>query len=249
MPFMATIASHPVAGYDPRSELKVYAALKTLQDDWHIIHSVAWLGPRRNRVGDGEADFVLLHRTHVIIVIEVKGGDVDMRNGRWFSEDRHGRVNDIVIDGRGLTDINASLSRVLAHWRQTASLSAGELQKVVQALAPTVSVKRTLADVAHDADAGFLKLTQYQVRAFGMTRRTPRAVVFGGAGTGKNGVGVRKGAAAQRSGKLGPAHLLQRALGSSIGRRYLARWHQNGDVSFPLYGHCQVGWSFGTQGL
>lgn len=240
---MATVVSHPVAGDDPQSELKVHAALKALQDDWYIIHSVAWLGPRGNRVGDGEADFVLLHQTHGIVVIEAKGGGVDMRNGRWFSKDRHGRINDvknpfeqattskvnlhkwlkgrlglhvptchavafpdvtyalelgpaaptdIVIDNRGLSDIDASLTRILAHWRQTANLSAAELRMIVQALAPTVSVKRTLADAAHDADAGLLKLTQDQIRAFGMTRRTPRAVVFGGAGTGKTVLACEK---------------------------------------------------------
>lgn len=92
---MAITISYPVAGYDPQSELKVHAALKALSDDWHIIHSVAWLGPRGNRLADGEADFVLLHRSFGIVVLEVKGGGVDLRNGRWVSEDRHGRVNDI----------------------------------------------------------------------------------------------------------------------------------------------------------
>lgn len=240
---MAITISYPVAGYDPQSELKVHAALKALSDDWHIIHSVAWLGPRGNRLADGEADFVLLHRSFGIVVLEVKGGGVDLRNGRWVSEDRHGRVNDIknpfeqattskvnlhkwlrgrlglyvptchavvfpdityalelgpaapteiVIDGRGLSEVHISLARVLDHWQQKASLSATDTTRIVDALAPTVTVRRTLADAAHDADAGLLQLTQGQVRAFAMTRRTPRAVVFGGAGTGKTVLACEK---------------------------------------------------------
>lgn len=52
-------------------------------------------------------------------------------------------------------------------------------------MAPTLSVKRTLADAAHDTETGLLELTKGQIRVLAMTRRTPRAVVFGGAGTGK----------------------------------------------------------------
>lgn len=240
---MAIIVSHPVAGYDPQSELKVYAALKALPDDWHVIHSVAWLGPRGKRIGDGEADFLLLNPSVGAVVLEVKGGGVEVQNGRWVSEDRHGRVNDIknpfeqattskvnlhkwlkdrlnlyvptchavvfpdiayslelgpaapteiVIDGRGLSNIEASIARVVNHWRQEAKLSSQDVAAITKALAPTVSVRRTLADAAYDSDAGLLQLTQDQIRAFAMTRKTPRAVVFGGAGTGKTVLACEK---------------------------------------------------------
>ncbi len=233
---MATTISHPVPDYDPQSELKVYSALKSLDDGWHILHSIAWLGARGSRISDGEADFVLLHEDHGVIVVEVKGGGVDLVNGRWISEDRHGHVYqiknpfeqatasksnlhkwlkervglsvptchavafpdikhtlelgpacpaEIVWDRQDIPSLAQALSRTLAHWRQSASLSSADVRNVIDALAPTVSVRRTLADAAHDADAGLLQLTNDQIRAFAMIRRTPRAVVFGGAGTGK----------------------------------------------------------------
>jgi len=240
---MATVVSYPVAGYDPQSEVKVYGALKNLPDDWSIIHSVAWLGQRGNRKVDGEADFVLLHPSFGVVVLEVKGGGIHLRNGRWVSVDRYNRVNDIkdpftqattskanlhkwfkeclklyvptchavvfpdisypqalgpsapvdiVIDRQGLRDVPTSLERILRHWQQTANLTESDTTRIISALAPTVSVKRTLADAAHDADADLLQLTQGQLRAFAMTRRTPRAVVFGGAGTGKTVLACEK---------------------------------------------------------
>lgn len=240
---MATTVSHPVAGYDPMSELKVYSALKSLDDDWHILHSIAWLGARGGRASDGEADFVLLHKDHGIVVVEVKGGGVDLVNGRWVSEDRYGRVNqiknpfeqatasksnlhkwlkervglfvptchavafpdikhdlelgpacpkEIVWDREDIPSIAKALARTLNHWRQNASMPSAEVRSIIDALAPTVSVRRTLADAAHDADAGLLQLTNDQIRAFAMTRKTPRAVVFGGAGTGKTVLACEK---------------------------------------------------------
>lgn len=81
--------------YNSQSEQKVYSALKALNDDWHILHSVPWQGARGNRAADGEADFVLIHKDHGVVVIEVKGGGVSLMNGRWVSEDRHGREHKI----------------------------------------------------------------------------------------------------------------------------------------------------------
>ena len=92
---MATIVSHPIAGHDPDSEVKVFSALQKLPNDWVVVHSVAWQGRRGNRSGDGEADFILIHPERGAIVIEVKGGNIDLVRGRWTSTDRYGRVHDI----------------------------------------------------------------------------------------------------------------------------------------------------------
>jgi hypothetical protein len=45
---------------------------------------------RSGRPGDGEADFVAVHPSHGIIVIEVKGGGIEVDQGRWMSTDRNG---------------------------------------------------------------------------------------------------------------------------------------------------------------
>lgn len=77
------------------SERRVAAALRQLPDDWTVLHSVTWQSKRGARQGDGEADFLILHPEFGIIVLEVKGGDIEVINGRWKSTDRLGVVHEI----------------------------------------------------------------------------------------------------------------------------------------------------------
>lgn len=239
---MAQVHSAPSRRHDPSSELKTFEALQALPDDWHILHSVAWIGPRGNRVGDGEADFVLIHPSHGIIVLEVKGGGIEVERGRWRSIGRsrtyeikdpyrqatqskvnlykwlkrtqgldvptgHGVVfpdlrtvkslgphapKSITIDSEELIRIEEKISEVVAEWRLSASLTTKDINKVVRALEPRVSVRRTISDEAFDAESSLIKLTHEQVRAFAGMRRNRRAVVFGGPGTGKTILAVEK---------------------------------------------------------
>lgn len=77
------------------SERKVANALRELDDTWTVLHHVSWQSIRRNREGDGEADFVLIHANVGILVIEVKGGGIEVSNGRWSSTDRYGQTHKI----------------------------------------------------------------------------------------------------------------------------------------------------------
>lgn len=72
------------------SERLVAESLKRLPDDWTVLHHVAWQSNRGGRQGDGEADFVLVHPAKGILVVEVKGGGIEIEAGRWFSIDRYG---------------------------------------------------------------------------------------------------------------------------------------------------------------
>lgn len=80
-------------------ERLVYEALaRDLGDDYEVIYSVAWLG--RDPAGepkDGEADFVIIHRKHGMIILEVKGGGIshDPKSGKWTSTDRGGVTHEI----------------------------------------------------------------------------------------------------------------------------------------------------------
>ncbi len=66
------------------SERRVLAALRQLEDEWHVFHNVKWQGLRRGRQGDGETDFALFHSAKGVLVIEAKGGDVIVRDGRFY---------------------------------------------------------------------------------------------------------------------------------------------------------------------
>jgi hypothetical protein len=77
------------------SERRVANALKHLSDGWTILHHVSWQSKRGGRQGDGEADFIVLHPKKGMLVIEVKGGGVDIEAGRWVTTDRYGERHSI----------------------------------------------------------------------------------------------------------------------------------------------------------
>ncbi len=66
--------------------MKMYEKLKTnLPAGWKAWHSL------RLRVGgewEGEGDFVIAHPPRGFIVVEVKGGQIELRDGRWFQNGR-----------------------------------------------------------------------------------------------------------------------------------------------------------------
>ncbi len=59
------------------------AALRRLEDDWHVFHNIKWQGLRRGRQGDGETDFALFHPREGIVVIEAKGGEIRLADGEF----------------------------------------------------------------------------------------------------------------------------------------------------------------------
>ena len=83
---------------------------------------------------------------------------------------------------------------VVKKWGLAANLSNKDMKTISSALAPKVSARRTLADEALDAHRTIVELTQEQIRAFAGTRRNRRAVIFGGAGTGKTILALEKAA-------------------------------------------------------
>lgn len=65
------------------------ALLASLGDGWTVFHSYSWLRPTRSHkstpLREGEADFVLIHPQHGLLIVEVKGGDVQYlpEEGLW----------------------------------------------------------------------------------------------------------------------------------------------------------------------
>ncbi len=83
---------HPVEiGEIVYSEATVLNQLSRLSDDWHIFHSISWQGLRRGRQGDGEADFIVVNPLLGAAVLEVKGGNISITDGQWFSKNREGK--------------------------------------------------------------------------------------------------------------------------------------------------------------
>lgn len=65
------------------AETAVWSGLKKqLPEGWTAWHSLR-IRDGKNYLGEG--DFVLAHPLHGLLVLEVKGGRVEQRDGRWFS--------------------------------------------------------------------------------------------------------------------------------------------------------------------
>ena len=65
-----------------------------LTDEWLVLYSQHTVGERpslRQKQGIGEVDFILLNKTLGIVVVEVKGGQIDIDEGQWFSSNKKGR--------------------------------------------------------------------------------------------------------------------------------------------------------------
>lgn len=76
------------------AEEKFYAlCMQQLGSEWHVYYSCTLSTIESAGMADNEADFVLYHPKHGVIVIEVKGGRIsyDASSDRYFSKNRHGQ--------------------------------------------------------------------------------------------------------------------------------------------------------------
>ncbi|MEN8238921.1 MAG: NERD domain-containing protein [Actinomycetota bacterium] len=218
------------------SERPVYLALEQLPDPWRVFHSVAWQSRRNGRQGDGEADFVLLHPGHGLIVIEAKGGSVTIKDGEWFTSNKSGLFpidpfeqavsskhalvkylrdaipelprlaaghavwfpkvtvsgdlsaeapDALVLDRTDLIRTAAAINDVVNHWNLHKAIDEQSIEAITDRLAPTVTIRHTLADDVAEVKARQVALTEMQRRALAGLTRARRVLVYGGAGTGK----------------------------------------------------------------
>lgn len=67
-----------------QAESKVFQALQTLPAPWQFFHTVEWRLLERHGESIGEADVVVFHPHHGLIVFEIKAGEVSVRDGVWY---------------------------------------------------------------------------------------------------------------------------------------------------------------------
>lgn len=72
------------------------AAIRYLDDDFWVFHSVPWLQVESRQVRQGECDFLILHPRLGLISIEAKPGDItyDSKSGVWYRSDGELLKND-----------------------------------------------------------------------------------------------------------------------------------------------------------
>lgn len=105
-----------------------------------------------------------------------------------------------IIDGVDLTEPAQTMSRVLKHWGAKAKLSRTHVEQIKNLLAPTTQVRRTLRMTIAESTQQLLDLTDGQVRALAGLRRNRRALIYGGAGSGKTVLAVERAKSLSREG-------------------------------------------------
>lgn len=67
-----------------RAESRVLNALSTLPPPWQFFSTVEWRLLQRDGESVGEADVLVFHPAHGLIVFEIKAGEIEVRNGSWY---------------------------------------------------------------------------------------------------------------------------------------------------------------------
>lgn len=236
---------------ESKAELELFRSLdEQLGPDFVVLHSVAWIarpggaGPR-----EGETDILILHPTHGVLVVEVKGGRVslDYRDRTWRSTDRHGVEHEIknpfdqarhgkfsilekinenrawkklaigrfmvgyaaffpdvgdadrlrgpdapgeLIGDRGdLSALSAWINQVFGFWAAEEGpvrpIGKNGIDVLVALFARAATTRPLLSARITDEDAARLTLTERQASILDVLRRQRRAMIAGGAGTGK----------------------------------------------------------------
>ena len=142
---MATMFPRTLRETDCKSaaEVAVFEALQAqLTDERLAFHSVSWL-VRNPGAGaeDGEVDFVLVHPDKAVVCLEVKGGKLASRHGRW-KRYRHGEWEDARDPSAQALDHRYAVERLIdgvEGWR-------GKDLLIVHAVAfPDVTVESAMA--------------------------------------------------------------------------------------------------------
>lgn len=85
--FMALMIPFKPFDTNSEGELAVFSALESgLDDNFIVFHSVRWINSSKK--SQGEADFLILHRSLGIMVLEVKAGFIKCEGRRWYQKNR-----------------------------------------------------------------------------------------------------------------------------------------------------------------
>ena len=73
-----------------RAEVEIYNLLNDFDDAWTVLYSARWTGKpnEHNPNPDGEADFIVMHPRHGILVLEAKGGRIAFNGHYWTQNGR-----------------------------------------------------------------------------------------------------------------------------------------------------------------
>lgn len=125
---------------------------------------------------------------------------------------------EIILDVRDIQRCENAVMRVVDHWNGQSSMSNLDLDRLTRVLAPTIAVRRTLRSDVDDAQQQLIILTQQQVAVLNNLRLVRKAVILGGAGTGKTILAREKAIQLARDGSTVLFTCFNAALGKYLKR-------------------------------
>ena len=96
------------------------------------------------------------------------------------------------LDGTALNNLGAAIIRLFALDGPNPEFSENDIQQLIGHLLPSTKVQKPLKDKMAQAESALITLTQEQVGILQGIRRNKRAVILGGAGTGKTVLATEK---------------------------------------------------------
>lgn len=99
---------------------------------------------------------------------------------------------EIVWDKHDLKNPQASMDRVASHWSPLQTFTKPQLEAVIGALAPTEVIRRLMRHTVEDVKDRLIELTSEQFAMLQFLGERRRALITGGAGTGKTVLAVEK---------------------------------------------------------
>ncbi len=99
---------------------------------------------------------------------------------------------EIIIDRYDLKSMEASIERLMRHWEKPTRLDDQQFSALRKALAPTHKIRITQKHRIEETVEQLIELTDQQVGVLRLLKRQRRALITGGAGTGKTVLAVEK---------------------------------------------------------
>ena len=101
---------------DNDGEKRVFESLKKLSNEYTVIHSWKWTKGKYDNYSDRakftEADFVIIHPSKGIIVVEVKGGYPSIKQGQWYYQNGIPMQDPVEQANRSMFRLKDSVSKV-----------------------------------------------------------------------------------------------------------------------------------------
>lgn len=146
----------------------------------HGINPFAQIRDSKHFLGEYLAETVprvgnKVHMGHAVVFPDV---DVD---GDLSAEGQR----EVILDRNDLRDIGSTVRRLAAHWNDSTTFDAEQFAAVRRALAPSRTIRRLLRHDVEDQVEQLFDLTDQQFNVLALLRHQRRALITGGAGTGK----------------------------------------------------------------